>query len=148
MVLITPLETHHVAPPKPNINVSRETFVMVQLEQAEETQLKSLGVFKLTAYCSCSKCCGTWSTKRPKDENGNYIVIGASGNVLKQNYSIAVDNRIIPYGTHVNINGHIYRADDCGGAIKNNRIDIYFENHKDALKFGVQESEVFIYERN
>ena len=34
----------------------------------------SLGSFKLTAYCSCSLCCGKWANNRPVDENGNEIV--------------------------------------------------------------------------
>lgn len=42
------------------------------------------------------------------------------------------------------INGKIYKAQDCGGAIKGNRIDVYFKNHNDALNFGVQYAEVFI----
>lgn len=117
-----------------------------QLQEITEPQLKSLGTFKLTAYCSCEKCCGKWALNRPKDEQGNDIVIGASGEQLQQNFSVAVDPKYIPYGTYLNINGTKYRADDCGGAIKNNRIDIYFNNHQDALEFGVQYNEVFIYE--
>ena len=99
----------------------------------------SLGNFKLTAYCSCSLCCGKWANNRP-----NGIVYGAIGEELKEGYSIAVDPSVIPYRTEVVINGHTYKAQDCGGAIKGNRIDVYFENHNDALEFGVQYAEVFI----
>lgn len=109
-------------------------------------ELTSLGEFKLTAYCSCSKCCEHWAYSRPVDENGNEIVIGASGEVLQAGYSIAVDPRVIPYGTVVIINGKEYEAQDCGGAIKNKRIDVYFDNHKEALEFGVQYAEIFIRE--
>ena len=104
----------------------------------------SLGEFKLTAYCSCKKCCGKWADNRPVDKNGNEIVCGAIGERLKEGYSIAVDPTVIPYRTEVMINGHIYKAQDCGDAIKGNRIDVYFENHQDALKFGVQYAEVFV----
>ena len=99
----------------------------------------SLGKFKLTAYCSCEKCCGIWAYNRP-----NGIIYGAIGEELKEGYSIAVDPNIIPYRTEVIINGRMYKAQDCGGAIKGNRIDIYFENHRDALEFGVQYAEVFV----
>lgn len=99
----------------------------------------SLGKFKLTAYCSCPICCGEWAYKRP-----NGIVYGAMGEELVEGYSIAVDPSVIPYGTEVVINGHTYKAQDCGGAIKGNRIDVYFKNHNEALKFGVQYAEVFI----
>lgn len=101
----------------------------------------SLGEYKLTAYCSCSKCCGKWADNRPEGK-----VIGASGKELTAGYSIAVDPKIIPYGTVVTINGQEYEAMDCGGAIKGNRIDIYFNNHDEALKFGVQYAEVFLHE--
>lgn len=118
-------------------------------EEAEETEVEepeyiSLGEFKLTAYCSCEKCCGRWAKNRPVDEEGNEVVIGASGEVLVAGISIAVDKEVIPYGTTVLINGQEYIAHDCGGAIKQNRIDIYFDDHKAALEFGVQYAEVFL----
>lgn len=108
-------------------------------KESIETNLVNLGTFKLTAYCSCSKCCGKWAYNRP-----NGIVYGAIGEELKEGYSIAVDPDIIPYRTEVIINGHAYKAQDCGGAIKGNRIDVYFNNHDDALEFGVQYAEVFV----
>ena len=58
--------------------------------------------------------------------------------------TIAVDPQKIDYGDRVIINGHTYTAEDCGGAIKGNRIDVYFDSHEDALKFGVQYAEVFL----
>lgn len=103
----------------------------------------NLGKFKLTAYCSCSICCGKWAANRPVDEYGNEIVYGSIGEELKEGYSIAVDPNIIPYETEVIINGHTYKAQDCGGGIKGNEIDIYFEDHQAALEFGVQYAEVF-----
>ena len=99
----------------------------------------SLGKFKLTAYCSCAKCCGKWAYNRP-----NGIIYGAIGEELKEGYSIAVDPSVIPYRTEVIIDGKTYKAQDCGGAIKGNRIDVYFEDHNDALNFGVQHKEVFV----
>ena len=104
----------------------------------------SLGKFKLTAYCSCSKCCGKWSLNRPKDKNGNEIVYGSTGERLIAGTSIAVDPKVIPYGSKVVINGHIYIAHDTGGAIKGNRIDVYHDNHQEAKNFGVQYAEVHI----
>lgn len=102
-------------------------------EPESEPELKSLGRFKLTAYCACSKCCG-------KSDG-----ITASGTKAKQGRTIAVDPKLIPYGTKVVINGQTYVAEDCGGSIKQNRIDVFFNSHKDALNFGVQYAEVFIY---
>lgn len=109
-----------------------------------EIKKESLGEFKLTAYCSCEKCCGKWALNRPKDENGKDIVYGSTGAILVAGTSIAVDPSVIPYGSQVEINGHTYTAQDTGGAIKGNRIDVYFDNHQDALNFGVQYAEVFL----
>ncbi len=105
---------------------------------------RNLGTYKLTAYCSCKKCCGKWAENRPKDENGNPIVYTSTGAIAKAGTTIAVDPSVIPYGSKVKINGHIYIAQDCGGAIKGNRIDVYFDDHQEALNFGVQMAEVLL----
>ena len=115
----------------------------VEAEPVAEPTLRSLGEYRLTAYCPCEKCCGPYAADRPVDDFGNELVIGASGTLLEAGKSIAVDPTIIPYGTKVVINGHEYIAQDCGGAIKGNRIDIYFENHEETEAFGVQYMEVF-----
>lgn len=111
-----------------------------------EKVVESLGIFKLTAYCSCEKCCGKWGENRPVDENGDEIVFGASGERLVEGVSVAVDPSVIPYGSVLEIDGCKYKAQDCGGAIKNNRIDVYFDDHQSAVEFGVREAEVFLLE--
>lgn len=92
----------------------------------------NLGKFKLTAYCPCVKCCGKCDG------------ITATGTKAKQGRTIAVDPDVIPYGTKVMINGNEYIAEDCGGAIKDNHIDIYHTSHNDALNFGVKYENVYI----
>ena len=116
----------------------------VHEETLEETEIVSLGEFKLTAYCACEKCCGEWAINRPVDEAGNPVVVGCCGEVLVEGISIAVDKNVIPYGAEVIVNDCTYKAQDCGGAIKGNRIDVYFVSHEDALEFGVQYAEVFM----
>ena len=125
-------------------NENKAVLVIAEEKEPVPEQPKriSLGEFKLTAYCSCRKCCGFWANGRPIDENGNDIVIGASGERLYQGVSIAVDPAIIPYDSKVYIDGKEYISNDCGGAIKGNRIDVYFENHEDALDFGVRYANV------
>ena len=112
-------------------------------EAVEEVEAEST-TFRVTAFCSCEKCCGEWALNRPKDENGKDIVYGSTGTALVAGTSIAVDPSVIPYGSQVEINGHTYTAHDTGGAINGNRIDVYFDNHQDALNFGVQRAEVFL----
>ena len=128
-------------------DVTKVFFFQDEIEEEieiAEPELVSLGRFRITAYCSCEKCCDGWAKKRPKDENGNPIIVGATGEVLEQGVSIAVDKDVIPYGTKVMIAGKEYMAHDCGGAIKGNRIDVYHSTHSSAKEFGVQYAEVFI----
>lgn len=89
--------------------------------------------FVITAYCPCSKCCGKWA-------NG----ITSTGVKAQAGRTIAVDPRKIPYGTKVIIDGHTYVAEDCGGAIKGNRIDIFFNTHSEALKWGRRTKQITI----
>lgn len=114
-------------------------------EKVVKDEKRSLGTFMLTAYCGCKECCEQYAIDRPVDENGNEIVYGSIGKVLTQGKSIAVDPNVIPYDTKVVINGSEYIAHDTGGAIKGNRIDIYFIDHQEANKFGVKYAEVFVY---
>lgn len=97
-----------------------------------------LGEFTLTAYCPCMKCCGKWA-------NG----ITATGMTATEGRTVAVDPRVIPYGSTVTLyyedgTVHTYTAEDCGGAIKGNRIDVFFDSHEDARAFGVQSAMVYV----
>lgn len=112
--------------------------------EPEEPQYISLGTFLVTAYCSCEICCDHYALNRPVDENGNEIVKGAAQQVLTPEYSIAVDTRVIPFGTKVYFDGKEHLAQDRGGSIKNKRIDLYFSDHQRALEWGKQYHEIFI----
>lgn len=101
-----------------------------------------LGEFRLTAYCPCAKCCGKWA-------NG----ITATGTTATEGRTIAVDPALIPYGATVTVyfadgTSHTYTAEDCGGAIKENRIDVFFDDHQAAREFGVQTAYVYMGENN
>ena len=90
--------------------------------------------FKTTAYCNCVECCG-------KSDG-----ITKSGVKTQEGRTIAVDPDVIPLGSVVKIDGVEYIAEDIGGAIKGDRIDIYFDNHDRALEYGVQYCEVYMVE--
>ena len=54
---------------------------------------------------------------------------------------------MIPLGTRVYIPGYGEAiADDTGGAIVGNRIDIAFDSHEEAIYFGRQQLEIYIIE--
>lgn len=58
---------------------------------------------------------------------------------------VAVDPKVIPLGTRLYIDGYGYaRAMDTGGAIKGNKIDLFFDTKAEALKWGRRSVQVFI----
>lgn len=70
----------------------------------------------------------------------------AAGTLVRRGV-IAVDPNVIPMGTRVFIPGYGEAvAEDTGGAIKGNHIDIAFDTHKEALTFGRKNLEVYIME--
>lgn len=111
-----------------------------------EPVIRSLGEFRLTAYCPCIKCCGKWSHEHPQNQYDGFIQKTASGAIPKENHTIAADWNVLPKGSKVLINGTEYLVEDKGGVVTDNRIDIFFEDHKEALAFGVQYAEIFIIE--
>lgn len=102
---------------------------------------------RCTAYCPCKKCCGEYAKNRPLDTDGKEIVLTASGARAVQGVTIGVDENVIPLGSMVVINGNKYIAQDTGNpnVVKDNVIDIYFDNHEAACAFGVQYAEAKIY---
>lgn len=99
-----------------------------ELEQENiDMNLEYLGIYTLTAYCSCEECCG-------KSDG-----ITASGVKARPNHTIAAPSEFA-FGTKLMINGIEYTVEDRGGAIKDNRIDVYFDSHQEAINFGKQKN--------
>ena len=85
----------------------------------------------VTAYCPCSVCTdgdGKTATGRDASKDG-----------------VAVDPSVIPLGSHVDVpgvklgpngNGSWLLADDTGRLIKGDRLDVRFQSHEQAKKFG------------
>ena len=125
------------------VEIATTTEEPVVAEPAEP-EPTSLGEFKITHYCACSKCCG-------KAESDPWYGITATGTKATEGRTIAVDPKVIPYGSQVLVRyadgtEHVYTAEDCGRAIKNNRIDVYMADHQAALVEGVKMAEAFIIE--
>lgn len=99
----------------------------------------------VTAYCHCEKCCG----KKP--DHPAYGIT-ASGKPVSENQGRFVAAPAdIRFGTSVSVpgywNGLFVPVLDRGGAIKGDRLDLYFPTHSEALAWGVQHLNITIYER-
>lgn len=101
-------------------------------ENHEHTGLKSLGFFRTTGYCPCRQCSEGW---------GRHT---STGTIATSGRTIAVDPRVIPYGSKVMIGGVIYTAEDRGGGVKGNHVDIFFDTHAQTRQHGKQTQEVFL----
>lgn len=115
------------------VEAQEQTEPLDELEEAPE--LVSLGEYTITYYCK---------ENYPHICNDGDSTRTATGTIPTPGRTIAVDPKVIPYGTEVIINGNTYIAEDCGGAINGNRIDIVVDTHEEALKCGIDHYEVFV----
>ena len=97
------------------------------------------------AYTQVLSCKATaYTTQRQswkKTATGTTARVGA----------IAVDPRVIPYGTRMfivsadgSITYGVATAEDCGGSIKGNRIDLFFDTYDECVSFGVRACDVYL----
>jgi uncharacterized protein YabE (DUF348 family)/3D (Asp-Asp-Asp) domain-containing protein len=90
--------------------------------------------FKATAYNNVDPGCTIYTA------TGTLCRVGA----------IAVDPKVIPYGTRMyivsNDGRYVYgiaTAEDCGKSIKGNRIDLYFDTVAECNTFGIRNCQVY-----
>lgn len=116
-----------------------EANVTINDLKNEEYKLVYIGDFKLTHYCPGyhGEPCGT----------GDGIT--ATGTKVTAGRTIAVDPSVIPYGSKVYIEGYGWRvAEDCGGAVDNNHIDIAMNSHTEAINMGTKTGGVWLLVKN
>lgn len=94
---------------------------------------------------------GTWEVLATAythtDEGCDYVT--ATGTIVHIG-TVAVDPRYIPYGTRMfivtNDGAYIYGisvAEDCGGGIKGERIDLYFPSYRECMQFGRRDATIY-----
>jgi 3D (Asp-Asp-Asp) domain-containing protein len=94
---------------------------------------KRVIMMEVTAYCPCTKCCG------PEAQG-----LTASGKPVSYNDGlfVAADTSKLPFGTKLSIpgygDGRAVEVIDRGGAIKGERLDVFFPTHAEALQWGRQ----------
>ena len=87
--------------------------------------------YRVTAYCVCEKCCGKWAKVFPRRT--------ANGHIIQPGDRFAAADKSMAFGTTLDIPGYgIVQVLDRGGAIKGNRLDVFFPTHQEALNWGVK----------
>ena len=89
----------------------------------------------VSAYCPCEKCCEDFADG-----------ITASGHKIKAGDFFVAAPREYSFGTEMKVPGYnndrIVKVEDVGGAIKGNKLDLFFHTHQDALDYGRKEVDV------
>ena len=89
------------------------------------------GKMKITYYCPCEICSEGYGRKT------------ATPNVYaRSEHTIAVDPDVISLGRHVIIGGKEYVAEDVGGRVCGDHIDIFVDTHQETLDGGVKYKKV------
>ncbi|WBW98291.1 3D domain-containing protein [Oceanirhabdus sp. W0125-5] len=119
------------------------TLTKMEVPNGETVYYSSIIQVRATAYTADLNPQGI-----PDDP---YLGVTAVGTRCKRNpngiSTIAVDPRVIPLGTKVYVEGYgLAIAEDVGGAIKGNKIDVYVHKYSDTLKWGVRHVKVYILE--
>lgn len=90
----------------------------------------------VSAYCPEKCCCGKWSDGKTATGSDAYTK------------GVAVDPKVIPYGSIVYVPEYgAALADDCGGAIKGDKIDVRFRTHREAIEWGKRRKHITIFRR-
>jgi 3D (Asp-Asp-Asp) domain-containing protein len=127
-----------------NIESNPETESKVESKTERNIELPGeweIIEMRVTAYCPCPSCCGEYSDG-----------VTACGYVIQPGDTfVAADSRY-PFGTEMLIPGYSnsrpVKVLDRGGAIKGNRLDVFFATHEEALQWGVQYLEVNVRREN
>lgn len=112
------------APPLPSSKVIYPIFRIVRM--------------RVSAYCQCERCCGKWSDG-----------ITANGHIIQPGDKFAAAPPQIPFGTELTVPGYAEGTAvavlDRGGAIQGNKLDVFFDDHDEALAWGVKYLDVKIW---
>ena len=129
-----------------NAGVRESKPGVVTTDNGKEIKYKKVIDVYATAYCACKSCCG----KSPSHPAYGITAMGTKA----AHGTVAVDPRVISLGSKLYIEGigstYDYgysQALDTGRAIKGNKIDLYFESHSEALKWGKKKVRVYILDK-
>lgn len=94
---------------------------------------RELGMYRITFYCNCAKCCGRAGQKT------------ASG-TWPERYRTVAAGKELPFGTKIRIEGFedLRIVEDRG--VGNGRIDVFVPDHQECLQLGLMYRKVWVVE--
>jgi 3D (Asp-Asp-Asp) domain-containing protein len=109
----------------------------VSSSENETIEYSERYTMRATAYTLDPLCVGIYYY-------GKYHGLTASGMKARVGV-VAVDPKVIPLGTELYITGYGYAiAGDTGGAIKGNKIDLFFDTLAECYQYGARQVEVYV----
>lgn len=121
------------------VEVYENSYVYVSPIAAEP-----LGMYTITAYCSCEQCCGEWALNRP-----NGIVYGAASEPLVAGISVAALQGNLDLGDTVYIEDlgvrvvQDYASDALYDRYEGRLLDVYCDTHEQAVELAKSERMVW-----
>lgn len=115
-----------------------EDYENESIEAALLAKAQRMDNVKVTFYC----------TEKRKHICGTGDGLTATGMKVTAYVTVAVDPKVIPLGSTVLVDFgdgviHYFMAEDTGGAVKGNHIDIAVEGHRQALELGTKTATVW-----
>jgi 3D (Asp-Asp-Asp) domain-containing protein len=123
--------------PQPNPDAELLDLLRSSVIEVADSSPWKMVRMRVTAYCACTHCCGKFAA-------------GLTANmhrVRRGDVFVAADKRV-PFGTEMVI--PVYTQErpvevkDRGRLIKGNRLDVFFNNHKVAKKWGTKYLDVLV----
>lgn len=130
-----------IATGRPNKDIQTNTQIEQKIQQTKSIGIKKKHVIK---HASNFKMNGIQMKVGATAYYGDTITSTGVKPVVGR--TIAVDPKVIPYGTKVYIPqlDKVFIAEDCGGAIKGNRIDIFMNSYDECMNWGYKEITIII----
>ena len=126
----------HKAVPGATVAASQTVGRAAGNETEEKGNSEQAGLWRtvrmrVTAYCPCRRCCGRYSDGKT-----------ASGHKIGRGDTFVAADRVHSFGTEMIVPGYNdsepVKVLDRGGAIRGNRLDVFFGSHRKARRWGVK----------
>lgn len=106
---------------------------MMQMPAAVQAKkISSMGLMKISYYCPCEICSEGYGRKT------------ATQTCAEAGRTVAVDPDVIALGTKLLIDGEEYIAEDVGGHVRGEHVDIFVDTHDETIEKGIKYKDVKI----